>query len=74
MGTIRNLIKQAKIICTNGILFNDELKCQTKIFHETNDYPMPMINKIVQQELNHNQRKNRTADNNETPKKVQVIF
>ena len=35
---------------------------------------MPMINKIVQQELNHNQRKNRTADNNETPKKVQVIF
>ena len=51
MRTLRNFIKRAKMICSNEILLNEELKYQMKIFHKVNNYPMSMTNKIVQQEF-----------------------
>ena len=55
IGTLRNLIKRAKLICSDESLMNVEMKYLTKVFHEVNDYPMSIINSIAQQELNDSQ-------------------
>ena len=55
--TLRNLIKQAKIICSGESLVKEEMKYLTKVFHEVNDYPMSITNAIAQQELNDSQSK-----------------
>ena len=72
--TLRNLIKRAKFICSDESLVNEEIKYPPKACHEVNDYPMCIKNKIGQQEFSDNQSKNRTAEINETPNKIQLIF
>ena len=62
--TLRNLIKGAKRICSDESLVNEKMKYLTKVFHEVNNYPMSIINKIGQQELNDSQSKNRRAETN----------
>ena len=42
------------------------MKQPMKVFQEVNEYPMSIINKIAEQELNYSQSKNRTAETNET--------
>ena len=43
------------------VLVIEEIKYLTKFSHEVNDYPMFIINKVAQQELNYSQNKNRRA-------------
>ena len=64
--TLRNLIKRAKLICSDESLVKEEIKYLTKVLHEVNDYPMPIVNTIAQQELNDSQSKNRRAETNKT--------
>ena len=71
-GTLRSFIKPAKLICSDESLMKEEIKYLTKVFHEVNDYPMTIINTIAQQELNDSQSKNRRAETNETPNKIQL--
>ena len=71
-GTLRSFIKPAKLICSDESLMKEEIKYLTKVFHEVNDYPMSIINTIAQQELNDSQSKNRRAETNETPNKIQL--
>ena len=47
IGILRNLIKQAKIICSDESLEKEEMKYLTKVFHEVNDYPILIINAIA---------------------------
>ena len=70
IGTLRNLIKRAKLICSDESLVTEEMKYLTKVFHEVNNYPMSIVNSIVQQEPNHSQSKNRRAETNETSNKT----
>ena len=46
IGTLRNLIKQAKLICSDESLVNKEIKYLTNVFHVVND--CLFINKIAQ--------------------------
>ena len=46
IGTLRNLIKQPKLICSDKSLVNEEMKYLRKVFHKVNDYPMS-INTIA---------------------------
>ena len=46
IGTHRNLIKGAKIICSNELLLKKEMKHPPKVFSEVNDYPVSIIDKI----------------------------
>ena len=48
IGTLRNLIKQAKLICSDESLVNKEIKYLTNVFHLVNDCSMSIINKIAQ--------------------------
>ena len=50
------------------------MKYLAKVFHKVNDYPMSTLNKIVQQEVHDGHSKNRRAETNENPNKVQVIL
>ena len=72
--TLRNLIKQAELICSEEILVNEGTKYLTKVFQELNEYQMSIINKITLQELNDSQSKNRRAETNETPNKLLLIL
>ena len=58
---LRNLIKQGKLLFSDESLVNEEIKYLTKVFHEVTEYPMSIMNKSVQQELNDSQIKNRRA-------------
>ena len=40
----------------------------TKVFHKVNDYPMPIINTVAQQQLNYSQSKIRRPETNEIKK------
>ena len=48
IGTLRNLIKQAKLICSDESLVSEEIKYLTNVFHVVNDCSMSIINKIAQ--------------------------
>ena len=54
---LRNLIKGAKLICSDESLVNEEMKYLTKVFHKINDSLMSIIFKIAQQEHNDSQVK-----------------
>ena len=74
IGTLWNLIKRAKLICSDESLVKEEMKYLTKVFHEVNDYPMSIINTIAEKELNDSQSKNNGAETNETSNKIQLIL
>lgn len=50
------------------------MKHLKKVFQEVNDYSMSIINEVTQQELNDSHIKTGTAETNETPNKIQLIF
>ena len=50
------------------------MKYHTKVFHKVNDYPMSIISKIAQRELNDSQSKNRRRGTNETTNKVHLVL
>ena len=73
-GSFRILITQAKLICPDETLVNEETKYLMKAFHEVNDYPMSIINVIAQKELNDSQSKNRRDETYKTSNKIQLIL
>ena len=74
IGTLRNLIKRAKLICSGDGLVKEEMKYLANLFQEDTNYPMSIINTIAQQELNDSQSKNRRAETYETSNDIQLIF
>ena len=50
------------------------MKFLIKVFHKLNDYPLPIINAIAQQELNDSQNKNKKAESSKASNKVQLIL
>ena len=67
-------MKRAKLISSGESLVNEETKYLPKVCHEGSDYTISIINKIGQQEFSDCQNKKRTAETNETPNKIQLIF
>ena len=70
IGTLRNLIKQAELICSEESLVKEEMKYLRKVIHEVHDYPKSIINTIAQQELNDSQSKNRRPETNKPSNKI----
>ena len=75
IGTLRNLIKQAKLICSDESLVEEEMKYATKVFHEVNDYRISIRNASAQQKLNDGEsKKKRRAETNKAFNKFQLIL
>ena len=51
IGTLRNLIKRAKSINSSELLLRNEISYLRHIFTEYNDFPLKVINNIIDQEL-----------------------
>ena len=51
IGTLRNLIKRAKSISSSELLLRNEISYLRHIFTEYNDFPLKVINNIIDQEL-----------------------
>ena len=50
-GTLRNFIKGAKLISSTELLLRNEFDYIPKVFTENNDYPLKVLNHIIDQEL-----------------------
>ena len=50
------------------------MKYLKKLFHEVKNYPMPIINSIAKQELNHSQSKKKGPETNKTSNKIQLVL
>ena len=51
IGTLRNLIKRAKSISSSELLLRNEIGYLRYIFTEYNDFPLKVVNNIIDQEL-----------------------
>ena len=51
IGTLRNLIKRAKSINSSELLFRNEISYLRHIFTEYNNFPLKVVNNIIDQEL-----------------------
>ena len=51
IGTLRNLIKRAKSISSSELLLRNEISYLRHIFTEYNDFPLKLVNNIIDQEL-----------------------
>ena len=50
-GTLRNLIKRAKLISSTKLLLRNEIDYIRKVFTVNSDYPLKVVNHIIDQEL-----------------------
>ena len=69
-GTLRNLLKRAKTVCSNDFLLDKEVKYLMKIFNEINGYSKIIANRIIQKEIYQNQTELKPPEINDTNNKV----
>ena len=51
IGTLRNLTKRAKLISSTKLHLRNEIGYIRNVFTENNDYPLKVVNHLIDQEL-----------------------
>ena len=51
VGTLRNPIKRAEFISSSKLLLRNEMSYLQNIFTENNDFPLKVVNNMIDQEL-----------------------
>ena len=51
IGILRNLIKRVKSISSSELFLRNEISYSRRIFMEYNDFPLNVVNNIIDQEL-----------------------
>ena len=74
VGTLRNLVKRAKTVCSITVLLHQEIEHLKAVFTEINEYHIKIVNTIINQELHRSQRLQNTIINNVGIKKVQIML
>ena len=74
VGTLRNLVKRAKTVCSITVLLHQEIEHLKAVFTEINEYHIKAVNTIINQELHRSQRLQNTIINNGGIKKVQIML
>ena len=73
-GTLRNLIKRAKLVSSTKLLLRNEIDYIRKVFPENNDYPHKVVNHIIDQELSHPLEAERVeTKNQDTEQKIELL-
>jgi len=49
IGTLKALLLRAYKVCSNNNHRQEELKHLTQVFHKTNNYPLPVINRAIEE-------------------------
>ena len=74
IGTLRNIIKRAKFISSSELLLRNEISYLRNIFTEYNDFPLKVVNKIIDQELSQLvQQETTKPQNKETQQTLQLM-
>ena len=74
IGTLRNLVKQAKIVYSTIVLLHQEIEHLKVVFTGINEHPIKTVNRTVKQELHRTQRLQNTIINNGSIQKVQTML
>ena len=74
IGTLRNLVKRAKTICSTPVLLHQEIEHLKPIFTGINEYLIKTVNRTTNQELHRSQRLQNTVINNGGIQKVQIML
>ena len=73
-GTLRNLTKKANLISSSKYLLRNEIDYIRKVFTESNDYPLKVVNHIIDQELSESlEVKAVEGKNQDTAQKIQLL-
>ena len=48
-GTLRTLVRRAYVVCSNDHYLGCELEHLKRVFHQQNDYPIWVINKVFKE-------------------------
>ena len=73
-GTLRNLVKQAKIAYSTTVLLHQGIEHLKVVFTGINEHPIKTVNRTVKQELHRTQRLQNTIITNESIQKVQIML
>ena len=74
IGTLRNLIKRAKSISSSELLLRNEISYLRNIFTAYNDFPLKVVNNIIDQELLQLvQQETTKPENKETQQTLQLM-
>ena len=74
IGTLRNLVKRAKTVCSTTMLLDQEIEQLKAVFTGINEYSIKTVNRIINQELHQSQRLQNTVINNGGIQKVQIML
>ena len=74
VGTLRNLVKRAKTVCSTTVLLHQEIEHLKAVFTGINEYSIKTVNRIINQELHQSQRLQNTVINNGGIQKVQIML
>ena len=74
IGTLRNLLKRAKTVCSTTVLLHQEIEHLKAVFTGINEYSIKTVNRIINQELHQSQRLQNTVINNGGIQKVQIML
>ena len=74
IGTLRNLVKRAKIVYSTTVLLHQEIEHLKVVFTGINEHPIKTVNRTMKQELHRTQRLQNTILNNGTLQKVQIML
>ena len=64
IGTLRNLFKRAKTVCSTTMLLHQEIEHLKATFTGINEYPIMIVNRTVNEELRGTHRLQNTVINN----------
>ena len=67
IGTVKNLVKRAITISSTEELLKNELDHLTKVFHENNQYPVSVVKRIIEEEIQKHQESENTNPDEEPP-------
>ena len=62
IGTLRNLVKRTKTVCSTTVLLHQEIEHLKAVFTGINECPIKTVNTIINQELHRSQRLQNTVE------------
>ena len=73
IGTLQNLVKQAKTACSTKVLLYQEIEHLKVVFTGTNEYPIKTVIRTINRELHRTQALQNKVINNRGIQKVQIM-
>ena len=74
IGTLRNILKRAKTVCSTTMLLHVEIEHLKEVFTGINEYPIETVNRTVYQEHHGTQKLQNAIVNNGGIQKVQMML